>query len=181
MTNTGDFRRYSYSSDTSYALKAFDMQRSSAAPAYAPTPNTRKPLRVRENNKTSKKSLLQLKKEQRIGFSKIVKISAVAGLCLIMFFGVIFTYAQKNELNYEIADLKREFSVAESENTRISSELDSLVSMNMIDQYAVEQLGMTKMKSNQIVYIDVSQYKEKRAAAAQRVLKTKEAKSKAMR
>lgn len=33
--------------------------------------------------------------------------------------------------------------------------------MSMIDQYAVEKLGMTKMKSNQIKYIDVSQYKQK--------------------
>lgn len=49
----------------------------------------------------------------------------------------------------------------------------------MIDQYAVEKLGMTKMKSNQIKYIDVSQYKQKRLAAAQAVLKQKQAKSKA--
>lgn len=42
--------------------------------------------------------------------------------------------------------------------------------MNMIDQYAVEKLGMTKMKSNQIKYIDVSQYKQKRMAAAQAIL-----------
>ena len=50
--------------------------------------------------------------------------------------------------------------------------------MSMIDQYAVEKLGMTKMKSNQIKYIDVSQYKQKRLAAAQAVLKQKQAKSK---
>lgn len=181
MTNTGDFRRYSYSADASYAIRAFDVQRSSAAPAYAPTtaPSRRKPLRVRENNKASKKSIAQLRKEQRLAFSKIVKISTVAGLCLVMLFGVLFMNAQKNELTYEISSLKSDIAVAESENTRLSSELDSLVSMDVIDKYAVEQLGMTKMKSNQIIYIDVSQYKEKRAAAAQKVLKSKEVKSKA--
>lgn len=47
--------------------------------------------------------------------------------------------------------------------------------MNMIDQYAVEKLGMTKMKSNQIKYIDVSQYKQKRMAAAQAILNQKQA------
>ena len=51
--------------------------------------------------------------------------------------------------------------------------------MNMIDQYAVEKLGLTKMKSNQIKYIDVSQYKQKRMAAAQAILNQKQAKSKA--
>ena len=47
MTNTGDFRRYSYSTDASYALKAFDVERSSAAPAYPP--RKEKELKVREN------------------------------------------------------------------------------------------------------------------------------------
>lgn len=38
MTNTGDFRRYSYGSDAAYAVQAFNYQRSSAAPAYIPKP-----------------------------------------------------------------------------------------------------------------------------------------------
>ena len=85
-----------------------------------------------------------------------------------------------NELTFEISRLEKKLILpAQSENTRLNSELDSLVSMSMIDQYAVEKLGMTKMKSNQIKYIDVSQYKQKRLAAAQAVLKQKQAKSKA--
>ena len=75
--------------------------------------------------------------------------------------------------------MQKNLSVSQSENTRLNSELDSLVSMNMIDQYAVEKLGMTKMKSNQIKYIDVSQYKQKRMAAAQAILNQKQAQSKA--
>ena len=38
MTNTGDFRRYSYGSDAAYAVQAFNYQRTSAAPAYIPKP-----------------------------------------------------------------------------------------------------------------------------------------------
>lgn len=96
-----------------------------------------------------------------------------------MLFAVLYTNAKTNELTFEISRLENNYSTAQSENTRLNSELDSLVSMSMIDQYAVEKLGMTKMKSNQIKYIDVSQYKQKRLAAAQAVLKQKQAKSKA--
>ena len=135
MTNTGDFRRYSYSTDAAYAVQAFNYQRTSAAPSYVPTP----------------------KKD----------------------FAVLYTNAKTNELTHEISDLQKNLSVSQSENTRLNSELDSLVSMNMIDQYAVEKLGMTKMKSNQIKYIDVSQYKQKRMAAAQAILNQKQAQSKA--
>lgn len=172
MTNTGDFRRYSYYSDASYAVKAFDVQRSSAAPAYTPQPSPKKDFKVREN--TKKKSRSQLLKEQKIGFIQIVKIGIVSLLSLAMLFGILCNYAKKNELIHEISRLETDLSIAQSESTRLNSELDSLVSMSMIDQYAVEELGMTKMKSNQIRYIDVSQYKEKRLAAAQLLLQKNE-------
>lgn len=158
MTNTGDFRRYSYSSDASYALKAFDVSRSSssAAPAYIPEPN--RGLKVRENGK--RKSKNQLKYEQKLGFGKMVMIIAAAVLMIAMFFGVLHTYAQKNELNHAISNLESQLSVAQSENTRINSELNSLVSMSMIEKYAVEELGMTKMQTQQIRYINVSEFKD---------------------
>ena len=165
VTNTGDFRRYSYSSDTSYAIEAFNLSRSSAAPAY--TPETKKDLKVRENNK--RKSKNQLLQEQRLSFSKTVSIAIVSVLILAMLLGVLYTYAKKNELNHEISNLETQLAVAQSENTRINSELNSLVSMSMIDKYAVEKLGMTKMQSNQISYIDVSQYKEKHKTAVEYV------------
>lgn len=53
MTNTGDFRRYSYSGDTSYLINSFDVGRSSAAPAYKPEPERN--LKVRENAKRKSK------------------------------------------------------------------------------------------------------------------------------
>lgn len=163
MTNTGDFRRYSYSGDTSYLINSFNAGRSSAAPAYVPEP--KRDLKVRENGKRkSKKQLLQ---EQKAGFVKVVTIVIVSVLTIAMFFGVLSTFAKKNELNHEISNLESQLAVAQSENTRINSELNSLVSMSMIDKYAVEKLGMTKMQTQQIRYIDVSQFKEEHKTAAQ--------------
>lgn len=157
MTNTGDFRRYSYSSDASYALKAFDVSRSSAAPAY--TPNTKKDLKVREG-KGNRKSKKQLINEQKIGFGRILTIITVSLLSLSMLFGVLYTYAKKNELNHEISNLQNQLSVAQSENTRINSELNALVSMNMIEKYAVDELGMTKIRKGQAIYIDSTKFME---------------------
>lgn len=165
MTNTNDFRRYSYSSDASYAIDAFNLSRSSAAPAYVP--EQKKELKVRENGK--RKSKNQLLQEQRIGFGRAVTIVTVALLVLAMFFGMLYTYAIKNELNYEISKLETQLAVAQSENTRINSELNALVSVSMIDKYAVEELGMSKMQSYQISYIDVSQYKEEYKSAIEYV------------
>lgn len=170
MTNTGDFRRYSYSTDASYALKAFDVERSSAAPAYPP--RREKELKVRENK--GRKSRVQLLKEQKAAAVKAVAIMCVALAVIGMFFGVLHTYAQKNELTHEITNLENELDVAQSESTRINSELNALVSMSMIDRYAVDKLGMTKVRSNQIRYIDVSKFKEERKAAALMLLEKNE-------
>lgn len=60
--------------------------------------------------------------------------------------GVLFTFAQKNKLNHEVASINRQISEAQSESTRLNSQLDALVSVEMIDQYAVEKLGMSKMQ-----------------------------------
>ena len=165
MTNTGDFRRYSYGTDAAYALKAFDVSRSSTAPAYSPKKD--RDLKVHENVKRKSKS--QLFREQRESRVKAAAIFSIAVVVVAMFFGMLHTNAQKNELRHEINDLNTQLSIAQSENTRINSELNSLVSMSMIDQYAVEKLGMTKVQSNQIHYIDVSQYKEEQLSAAQGV------------
>jgi len=78
---------------------------------------------------------------------------------------VLFTFAQKNKLNHEVASINRQISEAQSESTRLNSQLDALVSVEMIDQYAVEKLGMSKMQSGQMRYVDVDAYMQARAKA----------------
>ncbi len=158
MTNTNDFRRYSYQTDASYALNAFSVQRSSHLPELKPEADER--FKVRENKKV--KSTAELKREQKLAFAKMVKIAVVAVICLAMVGLVINSLAQKNELTRQISEMQEEIENAQSENISLQSELDSLVSMSMIDQYAVEKLGMKKVKSNQVQYMDVSEYKAAR-------------------
>ena len=66
MTNTNDFRRYSYQNDTSYMLNGFNVSRSSTAPKRREEeyPETGRTLKVREND--SVKSSSQIKHEQAL-------------------------------------------------------------------------------------------------------------------
>ena len=70
--------------------------------------------------------------------------------------------ATKNELTREISQKQTQIANAKSENISLQSELDAMVSVSMIDEYAVDKLGMSKVKSNQIQYMDVSQFKAER-------------------
>lgn len=154
MVNTNDFRRYSYDGDAAYALEAFNKTRSSAAP------EVRRPARKRLSlyPKTTAKSRKQLIMEQRAARARAIEIVVVVGLVLAMLFGVLYTYVQKNELTKSIAGIQQEISVAKSENVSLNAELEALVSVSQIDSYALEKLGMTRLESNQIVYIDTSEY-----------------------
>ena len=154
MVNTNDFRRYSYDSDAAYALEAFNKTRSSAAP------EVQRPARKRLslNPNTVNKSRKQLIMEQRAARARAVEIVVVVGLVLAMLFGVLYTYVQKNELTKSIAGTQQEISVAKSETVSLNAELEALISVSQIDSYALEKLGMTRLESNQIVYIDTSEY-----------------------
>lgn len=162
MTNSNDFRRYSYQYDTSYLVDSFSSSRGSQAPKYSPVP-TQEPehnFKVRENKALKTKS--QLRAEQRQALLKAVKIVAVTLFCFALAAMVINSLSAKNELTKQIEAKEKSISNAQSENISLQSKLDSLVSISMIDEYAVNKLGMTKVKSNQIQYIDVDEYKTQR-------------------
>lgn len=166
MTNTNDFRRYSYQSDTAYLINSFDFSRGSQAPKLRPQEKPAEKLRVRENERLKSRS--ELKKEQKSAFRHAARVVGVAVLCLAMICLVLHSLALKNELTKEISAKQTEIANAQSEFISLQSELNSLVSMSMIDKYAVEELGMTKMKSNQIQYVNVEEYKEQHKKAAQK-------------
>ena len=150
MTNTNDFRRYSYSSDPAYLINQFDFSRGSQAPKIKPQsqPDVNKGFKVHENKTFKTKS--QLKAEQKRGVSSTLKIAAVAVTCFVMIALVIGSLAVKNELTKEIAAKQTQIANAQSENISLQSELDSLVSVSMIDDYAVNKLKFSMSMSTVI-------------------------------
>ena len=155
MTNSSDFRRYAYSADASYALEAFNAHRTAAAPAYQP------PRRQRKRKLRVLRAVMKCVLDGKQAAILVVSVLVTLG----MRGGVLFTFAQKNKLNHEVASINRQISEAQSESTRLNSQLDALVSVEMIDQYAVEKLGMSKMQSGQMRYVDVDAYMQARAKA----------------
>lgn len=91
----------------------------------------------------------------------------MVGLVLAMFTGVLFTYVQKNELSKSISQIQQDISVAKSDNVSLNAQLESLVSVSQIDTYAIDELGMTRLQSNQITYIDTADYMARQAQETQ--------------
>ncbi|MBR2100919.1 MAG: hypothetical protein IJ927_06380 [Eubacterium sp.] len=155
MTNTNDFRKYSYGSDTSYLIESFSYSRASHAPKLRPQEN--EGLKVRKGGKMKSKS--QLRAEQKAAFKKAVVVAGVAVISLLMIAFSLHSFAEKNELTRQIQKTQTSIANANSEYISLQSQLDALVSISTIDKYAVEELKMTKVKSNQIRYISVDEFK----------------------
>lgn len=167
MTNSNDFRRYSYAADyeTANAVHAFSQTRSSAAPKYAPEPP--KPKRERLfsiNTNTKRKSNRQLVAEQRYALRQIIVIVTALSVTAAMFFAMLHMYALKNEYVRQIALTQTEISREESQYICTSAKLESLVTIEQIEDYAVNNLGMVKLQTNQKNYIDVEGYRADRVA-----------------
>ncbi len=140
--------------DITSALNAFSVSRSSVAPELEP--EEKKGLSIRTN--TRRKSITAIKSEQRVAFVQAVVLVTAAVLALAMVSGVLYTFVQENELTKEISSIQTEINIAESENISLNSQLESMVSISQIEDYAVNHLGMAKLQPSQIVYIDTSEF-----------------------
>ena len=163
MTNTNDFRKYtSYQPDPIELINSFSYTRGAHAPKIRP--EVQEPERdFRVRSAKGVKSNAQLIQEQKASRAGVIKIAVAAVICLVMIGLVINSLAIKNQLTRQIAAKETAIANAQSENISLESELEALVSINMIDKYAVEKLGMSKVSSSQVEYVDVEEYKAERS------------------
>jgi cell division protein FtsL len=68
----------------------------------------------------------------------------------------IYSRVQLDEINREIKKVEQKIELAESDSIRINNELNSIVSINNVEDYAVNELGMVKVQDYQVVYVDLS-------------------------
>lgn len=176
MVNSTDFRRYyssyeltndidEFSQTRSNTHVTYNQSRSSAAPKIYPETRRENRKKLRVDRKSNKKPDEVLEYEERTTRKQIIFVSAVVSIVLIALFAMLFSYAQKNELNSDINTLKTELSFAQGENVTLNAKMENLISTSQIDKYAVEKLGMVKMETDQIRYINSEKTKEAQHAS----------------
>lgn len=106
--------------------------------------------------KRQKKSKAQLKREARTTNAKAFRVIGITCFLLLAFGILIMGRAQLTEKSDQLAKMEKQLSIAQSENTRLNMELDSRVSLNNVETYARDVLGMAKQEKYQIEYVDLS-------------------------
>lgn len=105
--------------------------------------------------KVVKKTRSQVKTETKRANLRALKALSVAALLLCFVGTLIFSRVQLDEISREITQTQAKMKVVESENTRLEMKLNAMVSINNVDDYAQNVLGMVKQEGYQIEYVDI--------------------------
>ena len=135
-----DFNRSEAYDLSLYSMPAFK-------PAQEPRIEKRAP-------KPAQKSAVQIRKETMASALRAVKLFFVSAVLLVLFGSVLFSKISLVRLEKEASLLQQSISEAQSENTRLVMQLNSAVSIEKVDAYAVSVLGMHKLERYQIHYFE---------------------------
>ncbi|MBO6302385.1 MAG: hypothetical protein J6N15_08120 [Ruminiclostridium sp.] len=114
-----------------------------------------------------KKAERQKKREEKakIGITQKKSIgrngSIMAALALVSFvaliaFGLLWSKVQISDYTSMISETKNDIELAERENVRLKAELDSMYTIDNVENIASQELGLQKTQSSQITYITLN-------------------------
>ena len=130
-------------------IEAFDMY---AQPAFSPEVEERPQPQRRPQNAPGRKPAIQVKRETLASTLRALKIFAIAVTIISLFGAILYSRVGLAKLDREATELTQQIKDAESENTRLVMQLNSSISREMIDEYAVSVLGMQKLERYQVHY-----------------------------
>ena len=126
---------------------------STAAPKIKPAPQTRPALRL---VKKTRQTAAQIRQQTAADTKRIVKAMSVAIAIFLFMALAIYSRVQLDEINREINTIENKIELAKSDEIKINNELNSIISINNVEDYAANQLGMVKVQNHQVVYVDLS-------------------------
>ena len=137
--------------------EAVDMRKSnqygSAAPKRKPQSA---PKHAAPRPRVIKKTKAELRAEERLSAKRAAKALVFCALLFSVVAFQIFSQVKVDELDRQIDSVNAEIEVVESENTRLNMEIDATISLDKVDSYAQNVLGMVKVENYQVSYIDLS-------------------------
>ncbi len=86
-----------------------------------------------------------------------LKLLAVVVLVAAVVITMLYSRAVLTELNQQISEAQARLAEEQSENTRLTAELESKISLRNVEEYATQTLGMSSMDKQQVTYVDLSE------------------------
>lgn len=141
---------YTYTYNKSAKVVAYN---GSAAPKMKPAPQRRPNLELVQK---TRRTASQIRQQTATDTKRAIKIMFIS-IAILMFMAVaIYSRVQLDEINREIKQVENKIELAESDSIKINNELNAIVSINNVEDYAANELGMVKVQDYQVVYVDLS-------------------------
>lgn len=98
----------------------------------------------------------QAKKQSSGAAARFLRNAAVCAVCFVMFGSLIYNEMTINELNTNIQKSSAQLERAKSEYIQLEMAAASRMTLEEIERYAIDVLGMQKLQNHQITYIRMS-------------------------
>lgn len=85
----------------------------------------------------------------------VISIILIAALAAVLLGTVIYSLDRRNTMYSKVAALNEELIYIKAENVRLQAELESKISAKNVEDYAENVLGMKKIDTSQIKYIEI--------------------------
>lgn len=116
------------------------------------SPDTASPEKPVKKNRKKKKINMKTKEDKGVSLFTILG-SATLGIGML---GLAILSANNDNTVYnEVTAKKNELDTVQAENVRLQAELEKKMSAKNVDEYAENVLGMKKIDSSQIKYIQI--------------------------
>ncbi len=110
----------------------------------------------REKQK-QERSKIKITEKKSIGRNgSVAAVVAVVICALGVAFSVLYSKLQISDYTTMISEAKSEMEQLERDNIRLHAELDSMYTLDNVEQAASEELGLQKTQSSQITYITMN-------------------------
>ena len=107
-----------------------------------------------EKQERTQQQAKTVKLKNKRAFKTALNVLSIA-VMVSMIIGIVYTNSQITEITTDISAVQREITELESEKAYLDFTLESRMSLNEIENYAVNVLGMVKMDSTQVEYIEI--------------------------
>lgn len=141
---------YAYNNYNNAKIIAYN---SSAAPKMKPAPQRKPNLELVQK---TRKTAAQVRQQTAADTKRAIKVMLVSIAVLMFMAMAIYSRVQLDEINREINSVENKIELAESDAIKINNELNAIVSIDNVEDYATNQLGMVKVQNYQVVYVDLS-------------------------
>lgn len=111
----------------------------------------------KQQEEVKQPKIVRVPKAKPVKRTSPIKVLFCMAVVLCMAFSVMYSRAELNELSAQVNRTAKEYEELQSENVRLTTELEQRISLKNVEEYAATELGLEKLDPAQVEYITLTE------------------------